>query len=97
MKSYFDKAMNIAIKIREMAPLEESQRDSERKEMASLIEAMRSFMSETVSGRDALKDDIYNLDNTYTKSKQRLIKCFSEMVTTLRGCIKKAEEVLIYT
>lgn len=97
IRTHFEKAINAAIKMRELAELEGENIVTERLSIRQLIEGMEGFMSATESARVALEADNNRLDKTHNKSKNRLINCFNSMIDTIRYCIEKAHELLIYT
>lgn len=93
----FSKAIEFSIKMRELAQLEDEDIEPERESIKSLIEAMEDFLDATRSCKETMLNDESKLDKTHTKSKKRLIECFTGLSDVLEKKIDKANELLIYT
>lgn len=90
----FEKAMNAGIKMKEFSSPDDETDANDREAIAGMIKDNEEFLEAIIRGKESLENDKTNLDKTFAKSKKRLIKCYNDMIESVRYGNEKANELL---
>ena len=97
IKEAFNDAMRSGIKMREISSIDEDSIEEEREAIESLIESINTLINEIISAKEVLVNEKTVLDKTHTKSKNRLVRIYSDMINVYENCIDQANELLYHT
>jgi len=97
LKNNFDGTIECAIKMKELAEFSDDDIEEERQAIESMIESLNDFMEAVIGAKNVFEEDKTNLDKTYSASKKKVVKSFSDLIEILKFNINRANELLIYT
>ncbi len=95
LKKTFEGAMDACRKLKQLGVNDNEQLEEEKNTLNGMIENMTGFMHAAASVRTTIQKDIVNLDKSYTKAKNRLIKKLTDLIDAMQFCINKANELVL--
>lgn len=97
MRENFKRAIEVGLKMREMAEVEQEEIEEERLAIKELLESMNESKQITIRNKKILDNDKVNLDKIYTKSKKRLSSNYQNMINLIEDNFILGNQLLINT
>ena len=94
LKDHFTQAIDNAIAMQKSSIRDESVKKTNRRSCYELIEEINGVKTSIIKVRDII-NSVPDLDKTYRKSKNRLLRAYDGLQDVMVSCIRKANEIQV--
>lgn len=94
LKDHFTQAIDNAIAMQKSSIQDESVKKTNRRSCYELIEEINGVKTSIIKVRDII-NSVPDLDKTYRKSKNRLLRAYDGLQDVMVSCIRKANEIQV--